>query len=123
MVDAGAGSPEELRALAERLRVQRDLEASAWRSEVKPALIRSKKRRVHLGDPVEPSPSAERRASLVLAGVVGIVVLVLLLLATRTGVVLLLVPVAGVLVYAWVQGRQASGSGDGGPPPPPDPID
>src|SRR5688500_4716000 len=50
LVDAGAASPEELRALAARLREQREREESAWRREVRPALIQARKARVRLPD-------------------------------------------------------------------------
>ena len=44
LVDEGAGSPEALRELAARLRAQRDREDQRWRAEVKPALLKAKKR-------------------------------------------------------------------------------
>lgn len=54
LVDEGAGSPEALRELAARLRAQRDREEQHWRAEVKPALIKAKKR----GGSLPPSVTA-----------------------------------------------------------------
>lgn len=70
LVDAGAGSPEELRALAARLRQHRQREEARWRAEVKPQLRQQGKGRLRrqpapppplsssppLASPVEPSP-------------------------------------------------------------------
>jgi hypothetical protein len=104
MVDAGAASPEELRALAQRLREQREREESAWRREVRPALIESKKKvRFSLAERRERDRD---QSSVAAAAVVVVVVLGLLLVAAQTSVLVLLLPVAGVLVYAYLQGRE-----------------
>lgn len=75
LVDAGAGTPEELRALAARLRDHRQREEAAWRSAVKPHLVKSGRGRLRrpppppavpplpeLGQPIPPPPGfpAER---------------------------------------------------------------
>jgi hypothetical protein len=110
LVDAGAGSPEELRALAARLREQRAREEEAWRRDVRPALMRSKKARGAFADapPAEPEP-ARRTVGGVHLGpallVLGAIV-VLLLIASATTPLVLVIPVAGVLVYAYHQGRE-----------------
>ena len=108
LVDAGAGSPEELRALAQRLREQRAREEEAWRKEVRPALLQSKKAR----GPFAGLSSGEREgrttgpvhlgpALLVLGAII-----LLLLIASVTTPLVLVVPVVGVLVYAYQQGRE-----------------
>ena len=108
LVDAGAGSPEELRALAARLREQRAREEEAWRRDVRPALMRSKKARHALAG----VPSAERERRTVGGIPVGSVLLalgaivVLLLIASVTTPLVLVLPVVGVLVYAYQQGRE-----------------
>lgn len=69
LVDAGAGTPEELRALAARLREHRQREEAAWRSAVKPHLVKQGRGRLRrppstppppplpaLGDPIPPPP-------------------------------------------------------------------
>ena len=61
------------------------------------------------------------RSALALLLVVG--VLVLLLIATQTSFVWLLVPVVGVLVYAWVHGRATPSRPASPPTPPPDAAD
>ena len=53
LVDAGAGSPEELRALAERLRAHRAREDALWRAQVKPTL---KPKRASIGTPRLAAP-------------------------------------------------------------------
>ena len=50
LVDAGAASPEELRALAAKLEEKRSYEESLWRRDVRPALMQSKKRRFRMDD-------------------------------------------------------------------------
>ena len=104
LVDAGAGSPEEIRALAERLRAQRAREEEAWRREVRPALIMSKKARPFAGR--RPREERDGRSTIgpALAALAAIVVLVLV--AAQTSVLVLLLPVLGVLVYAYRQGRE-----------------
>ncbi len=116
MVDAGAASPEELRALAAKLEERRALEHNAWRREVRPALMQAKKRRYSLGD-LRASRKDESSHGLVMGIAVFFGLLVLLLLASVTSFLLLLLPVLGVLVYAYVQGREQQASV---PSPPPD---
>ena len=109
LVDAGASSPEELRALAARIREQRELEESAWRAEVRPALIKSKKRRFSMrdlrgGDETRPSDGLGVGVAMGLLGGV----LVLLVAATQSSFLWILLPVAAVLVYAYRQGKAES---------------
>ena len=103
LVDAGAASPEEIRALAAKLEEKRSYENSLWEREVRPALMQSKKRRLSLTD-LRTKREGDRHA-LALACLLVVAVFVLLLIATQTSVVWLLLAVVGVLVYAWVQGR------------------
>jgi len=116
LVEAGAGTPEELRALAAKLEEKRSYEESLWRRDVRPALIKAKKRRFSLVDLRDEV--TESRGSLGLAIVLMVGVLVLLLIATQTSFIWLLIPVVGVLVYAWTQGRAAAA-----PAEPPDASD
>jgi len=113
MIDAGAASPEELRALAERLRQHRALEDERWRSEVKPALLKSKKVKLSLGD-LRDRPDGRGSLGIGLALIGG--VLVLLLAATQGSFLWILLPVAGVLGYAWRQGRRPAGAPGEDPP-------
>lgn len=109
LVDAGAASPEEIRALAAKLEEKRSYEESLWQREVRPALMQSKKRRFSLVDlRRKPDRDDDRTSSFVLAGLLLAGVLVLLFIATKTSFLWLLVAVLGVLVYAWVQGRNPS---------------
>jgi hypothetical protein len=115
LIDAGAGSPEELRQLAERLRVHREREDAMWRAEVKPALVKSRKGTFSLGHlrsdkPAPPTPAQPHRSSLVAGlGLLGMVVVVVLL-ASASSILWLVVPVAAVLAYAWWHGTQGSSS-------------
>jgi Flp pilus assembly protein TadB len=120
MIDAGASSPEELRALAERLRLQRELEQSQWRREVRPELMRSKRKRPSLRDlrgdgpvldPGEPPASAGPEVRWLGLGAI-VVALVLFGAAAQSTVWLVLLPVLGVLGYAWWYGRQQTGGAD-----------
>jgi hypothetical protein len=126
LVEAGAASPEELRALAAKLEEKRTYEASLWQREVRPALLQSKKRRLSLLDLRRDGerPRREGSSSLLLAALLLAGVLLLLVIATQTSFLWLLVAVVGVLVYAWVQGRR-HGIGNDAPPaaPPPDAAD
>ena len=109
LVDAGAASPEELRALAEKLKEQRLYEQSRWKEDVRPALMKAKKRRFNLLDlrkePVEADKSALPLALGLVAGVI-----VLIFLASQTSFLLLVVAALGVLVYAWVHGTKSDPS-------------
>lgn len=118
-IDAGAGSPEELRALAARIREHKAQEESRWRAEVRPVLMESKKGAFRLGE-LRRRPAREERSDGTGWGIgvaIGLVMVALVLLATQTSLLLILVPALGVLVYAYVQGRQAQS------PPPDPPVD
>ncbi|MFL6206584.1 MAG: hypothetical protein ACJ739_14685 [Acidimicrobiales bacterium] len=117
LVDAGAGSPEELRALAAKLKEQRSYEETLWQREVKPALIKSKKKRMSLAD-LRPEGGEGDRHTLVLGLTLLGGVVLLFLIATLTSFLVLLVGAAAVLVYAWYHGLR---SGKGGAPEPPAP--
>jgi Flp pilus assembly protein TadB len=105
LVDAGAASPEELRELAAKLREQRSYERSLWQREVRPALMQAKKKRFSLVD--LRRERAEDESSSVALGVALVVgVLVLIFIAANTSFLILVVAALGVLVYAWVHGRQ-----------------
>lgn len=120
LIDAGASSPEELRALAARIREHRELEQSLWRSDVRPGLLKSKKRRFNLRD-LRDDPDPSQRSGNVKVGLALLGgVLVLLLAATQSSVLWLLLPVAAVLVYAYRLGTQAR-SEVGADPSPGDP--
>ena len=115
LIDAGAGTSEELRALAERIREHKALEQARWRSDVKPELLASKKWRNRIrndDDPADDSNGAEevRRNLKIGAALLG-GALLLFLLATQSGVLFVLLPVLGVVVYAYRQGRR-EGAGD-----------
>ena len=121
LVEAGAGSPEELRALAARLQEQRSREESLWRQEVRPALIESKKRRPRLADLRGSGLTREVPASGIGPGLAALVlgaVILLLVLATQTTFLWLLLPALGVLVYAWVLGRDTGSEPPPSSPPP-----
>lgn len=106
LVDAGAGSPEELRALAERIRAHKALEQSRWRSDVKPELLAGKKWRNRRTATDDDDADREVRRNLKVGGLLVGGALVLLLLATRSGILFVVLPVLVVLVYAYRQGRR-----------------
>lgn len=144
LVEAGASSPEELRALAARLKELREREEARWRSEVKPALLKEKKGRLRRTAPEPPPPvlpeivpppgpmaSAEPAPPLPAAWPtppsslpaqpgpmgpspsralwigIGLLVMVgLALMAANTTIWVLLLPVLGLLAWAWVQGQR-----------------
>lgn len=56
LIEAGASSPEELRALAARLRELREREEARWRSEVRPALVKKGRGRLRRHDVEVPPP-------------------------------------------------------------------
>ncbi len=109
LIDAGASSPEELRALAAKIRDHKALEESLWRSEVKPSLLKAKKKRPELSDLIDRPDEGRSAEAIRVAVLAGVAVLGLLLIATQTSFVLLVVPVVGVLVYAYLQGRKPAG--------------
>jgi uncharacterized protein YoaH (UPF0181 family) len=117
LIDAGAGTPEAIKELAARLRAHREREESLWRSEVRPGLVKEGKGRLRVrgtgpSNLVDPTPvSLEPRSagsqSLWLG--VGLLVLVLVVvLAATVSVWLLVLPVVGLLAWAWYQGRDAA---------------
>ena len=121
LVDAGASSPEELRALAAKLQEQRTYEEELWRREVRPALMQSKKRRAKVVSPSEgrrDDHDTLRLAALLVGATAG-----LLVIAMLTSVVWLLVPLVGVLVYAWLHGRRVGRAADASAAPPTDATD
>ncbi len=113
MVEAGAASPEELRALAAKLEAKRRHEESLWKRDVKPALKQSKKLRHRSPKPEatatddDATPPASH--GLFLAAVLLVGVLVLIAVAAQTSFLWLALPVVAVLGYAWVQGRRGNG--------------
>ena len=117
LIDAGAASPEELRELAAKLKEQRTYEEAVWAREVRPALMQAKKKRPSLVDLRRDGVEGDSN-SLVLGGVLLVAVLLLFLIATQTSFLILLVAAVGVLVYAWVHGRQDTDEGASAPLPP-----
>jgi hypothetical protein len=119
LIDAGASTPEELRALAERIREHKRLEESLWRREVKPELLESKKLRYRRAerraDDRADDETAPRNLGIGL-GLLGLV-LVLLLVATQSTFLWILVPVVAILLYAYRQGRGAADGADREDPP------
>ena len=109
LVDAGAGSPEELRALAERLRAHRAREDALWRAQVKPTLKPKRGGLIGAGTPgrvVPDEPSSPRQSLALGLGLLGLVAAVVLLAASST-ILWVLLPVVGVLAAAWWLGKQA----------------
>jgi len=117
LIDAGAGSPEELRELAAKLKEQRTYEESLWQRDVRPALMQAKKKRPSLldlrRDGVDRSSNSIALGALLLGAL-----LLLLLIATQTSFLILLAAAAGVLAYAWVHGLQRADRGEPDGPPP-----
>ena len=120
LVDAGAASPEELRALAAKLEEKRSYEESLWRRDVRPALMQSKKRRFRLDDLRDESN--ESRVGLGAAILLMVGVVVLAVIAAQANFIWLLIPVVGVIVYAWTQGRGGATNAET-PATPPDAAD
>jgi hypothetical protein len=97
-VEAGAGTPEELRALAGRLREHREREELVWRRSVRPALKR-------------PESSPRRSVSLSGGGPVGLLAVtaaVVVAAVVTQNVVLAVVPVVALLAWAYAIGRRSS---------------
>lgn len=113
MIDAGASSPEELRELAQRLREHREREEALWRAEVRPILKKEGKGRLRGFAPKEPGPvgadDGPRGAGLLWAGLALLAMVVVVMLAANTTIWVLVVPIVGLLVWAWKQG-QSQGS-------------
>lgn len=120
LVDAGASTPEELRALAERIREHKALEESLWRSEVRPTLIKSKKKRPQLSDLLDRPERSPDVNMLGRVAFICVVALILVMAAAEASVLFILLPVVGVAVYAYVQGRKAQNEEDTPAEPPPE---
>jgi hypothetical protein len=108
LVDAGADSPEALRELAARLREHRAHEEAMWRAEVKPALVKEGKGRLrgytrHTPPPDE-GPEGSGSSTTWLWFLLAALVVVVALAATTT-VWIVILPVVGLLVWAWKQGH------------------
>jgi len=105
LVEAGAGSPEAIRELAERLREHRQREEALWRAEVRPALV--KQGRGRLRGHGQPAPDArdERTSNLLWLGLALLGLVLVVVVAANTSVWVLLLPVLALLVWAWNQGR------------------
>lgn len=117
LIEAGASSPEELRELAARIRDHRALERSLWRSEVRPALLKSKKGPFRLGDLRDPAADSRRASQGLRLGLAVLaVVAVFVLAASQSSALWVLVPVAAVLVYAYRLGGQGGNPPDADPP-------
>jgi len=121
LIEAGAASPEELRELAAKLKEQRSYEESLWARDVRPALVKARKKRPSIVD-LRREGVDGNRTSLALAALLLVAVLVLLLIATLTSFLVLIVAALGVLVYAWIHGLR-SGGAPAPDAPPPDPAD
>jgi hypothetical protein len=120
LVDAGAGTPEELRDLAARIRAQRQREDALWREEVRPALKKAKKRRFQMSDLVERDEEGGPNLYLWGFGAVALG-LVLVMAATRSSIIWVLIPLVAVLVYAYREGRQPDAPDESPPPTADDP--
>ena len=108
-IASGAGTTEEIRALAERLRAHRKSESVVWASEVKPQLIKARKarfRRSTLATELEVNASSQRNVGLI------VVVMVLLLVGAVSNldlsIMFLLVPLLAFIGYAGWIGSRAS---------------
>ncbi|MEQ1787015.1 MAG: hypothetical protein ABL966_08175 [Acidimicrobiales bacterium] len=115
LVDAGASTPEELRARAARIREHREHEDAVWRAEVRPAILKAKKGRGKAAAaPVSVAPSVTDSLphGVIVALAVAGVMIGILLAATQATVLVLLVPVTGVLLYAYVEGRRETTTPD-----------
>jgi|GEM_PF-4613490 hypothetical protein len=135
LIEAGASSPEELRALAARLREHRQREEARWRAEVKPQLVKQGKGRLRrqaappplptlpglgptgagtapgpaTGVPTTPAPAEPAPGARALWIGLGLLAMVgVAVLAARTTVWVLVLPVVALLVWAWSQGRDAA---------------
>lgn len=106
MVDEGAGSPEAIRDLAARLREHRAREEALWRSEVKPALVKENKGRLRgHARPLRPA-NEKPKANLAVLAVMLVGVLLVVLIAASTSAWVLVLAVAGLIGYAWYEGRK-----------------
>lgn len=113
LVEAGAGTPDAIRQLAARLREHREREEALWRAQVKPALVKEGKGRLRRQSrPATASSNPAAADATSNAMVLGLLILglvVVVVIAASTTVWVLVVPVVGLLVWAWQQGRSTSG--------------
>lgn len=111
MIEAGAGSPEAIRELAERLREHRAREEALWRAEVRPVLRQEGKGRLRghrKGDAAatpEPAAAPAAGGQALTIGLAMLALVVVVVIAANTTVWVLLAPVLALLAWAWVQGR------------------
>lgn len=109
LVDQGASSPEDLRALAERMRERREREDAVWAKQVKPGLKQARKGRLRISDlrresPLEDDDGSQRSFLLVIAG--AAIVALIVLSALQLSLVVLAIPVIAFLGYAFWLGLQ-----------------
>lgn len=95
-IEAGAGTPEELRDLAAQLRAHRERERQLWERTVKPTLSR------------KGSDSDQTRRSLLIGlGTIGCVGLVVLIgLSGSGGLAVLVLAAVAAIAYAASRGRR-----------------
>lgn len=109
MVEQGASSPEEIRALAARLREHREREEMLWRADVRPVLKKQGKGRFrgHSSSTAEAGLEAAQSSASQSAWIgLGLLALVMVVvIAANTSVWVLLLPVLALLGWAWRQGR------------------
>ncbi|HEX4866883.1 MAG TPA: hypothetical protein VFV32_04590 [Acidimicrobiales bacterium] len=105
MVEAGAGSPEAIRELAERLREHRAREEALWRAEVKPTLVKQGRGRLRRSDGSSRQAEPARSSQALWLGLGLLALVAVVVVAASTTVWLLLLPVLALLVWAWAQGR------------------
>jgi Flp pilus assembly protein TadB len=110
LIEAGADSPEALRELAARLREHRAREEALWRAAVKPALVKEGKGRLRgytqHTPPVEEGEGSGSSSAWLWFLLAALVVVVVLAASTTVWIVIL--PVLGLLVWAWKQGRDST---------------
>lgn len=123
LVDQGASSPEDLRALAERMRERREREDAVWAKQVKPGLVQARKGRLRITDLRRESPLGEddgsQRSFLLVVVAVALAALVVLA-ALELPVIVLAIPVVAFLGYAFWLGLQPPADDLPAPPAPDD---
>lgn len=112
MVDAGAGSPEAIRELAERLREHRAREEALWRTQVKPTLKREGRGRFRghrkSGGPAREGDRQPAGSQSMTIGIAVLLLVALVIVAASTTAWLLVLPLVALLAYAWYQGRDSA---------------
>lgn len=110
MVEAGAGTPEAIRDLAARLREHRAREEALWRAQVKPALVKEGKGRLrgHGKPSASAAPTADASSNALVLGLIVLGLVLVVVIAASTSAWVLVVPVVGLLGWAWQQGRSSS---------------